>query len=564
MARQELFILISLGFLIFEIIFIRSSFLFGRPIGILTLIISFFLYSLALIFLFTSIPNQRQRLTGYISFFAFILCILSLSFLSFPLAKTYDTSWDGQGYHQTAVIALAQGWNPMRESSIHLIRKLPSQIFAEGYPSALWEIEASIYALTGTINSAKVINLFIAIIAGVMVYLLLRKLSFGPVFSSIVSFLLVMQPVYLLQVLTFMQDGFGYELLLIALSSLIIVALAPKSFYSVGIFCLAELLLVSTKYSHLPVALFLGVIFLLLVSNRFLNHEYRFTLQTKIALVGFLVIAFIFASLPYLRNAIVHKALFYPTNITELMGSVRYNNVPINLGEKDKFTLLFYGIFSKAQSQESGDPRNEKNIAELKIPFTFSFNEVRDSATLYNNRVGAGGPLFSGLVTVTLIALIIVSFMVQTRKERYALYATYFCLSTIVALALLAPTPNLLRYVNQLQILPFIIIVFIAARFKNVYSKVFIATLVALISLNTFIYATSVFERNVQETMILNKQLNEMKNSGAVYHVRAQHFYSSYLLLSEHNIPFVAVDTLRCRDIHQIVLASTSTQFCIK
>jgi len=226
--------------------------------------------------------------------------------------------------------------------------------------------------------------------------------------------------------------------------------------------------------------------------------------------------------------------------------------------------LLFYGIFSKAQSQESGDPRNEKNIAELKIPFTFSFNEVRDSATLYNNRVGAGGPLFSGLVTVTLIALIIVSFMVQTRKERYALYATYFCLSTIVALALLAPTPNLLRYVNQLQILPFIIIVFIAARFKNVYSKVFTATLVALISLNTFIYATSVFERNVQETMILNKQLNDMKNSGAVYHVRAQHFYSSYLLLSEHNIPFVAVDTLRCRDIHQIVLTSTSTQFCIK
>jgi len=564
MARQELFVFISLGFLIFEIIFIRSSFLFGRPIGVLTLMISFLLYSLVLIFLFTSLPNPRQRLQGYIGFFAFILCILSLAFLSFPLAKTYDTSWDGQGYHQTAVIALAQGWNPLRESSIHLIRKLPSQIFAEGYPSALWEIEASIYAVTGAINSAKVINLFIAIIASVMVYVLLRKLSLGVILSAIVSFLLVLQPIYVLQVLTFMQDGFGYELLLIALSSLIIVALSPKSFYSIGIFCLTELLLVSTKYSHLPVALLLGVIFILLVGNRFLNHEYRFTRTTKIALIGFLVISFIFASLPYLRNAVAHKALFYPTNITELMGSVRYNNVPLNLAEKDKFTLLFYGIFSKAQAQESGDPINKKNIAELKIPFMFSFEEVRDSATLYNNRVGAGGPLFSGLVTVTFAALFIVSFLIKTRKERYALYATYFSLFTILALALLAPTPNLLRYVNQLQILPFLIIVFIAALFKNIYSKLFIAFLVALISFNTCIYAAAVFERNLQETMIVNKQLNEMQNSGAVYHVRTQHFYSSYLLLTEHHIPFVAVDTLRCRDIKQLAASSTSTLFCVK
>lgn len=492
MTKIELFILITLGFFIFAIIFIRIHFLFGNPIENWTITFAFSFYCILLAFLFSriSIPTLNEK-EKYLSLFSFIIFSIIVFSSSLLLAKTYDTSWDGQGYHQTAVIALASGWNPLYDPSIHLMQKLPSQIFAEGYPSAFWEIQASIFSLTERINSAKITNFFIGIIAGLTIYCLLRKLSFGKILSILISFLLVIQPIYVLQLLTFMQDGLGYELLLIATSTLTIGILFPKSYWALALFFFTELLLVGTKYSHLPVALVLGVIFTLIVGNRLLNHEYILNRKITSLLLGCLLISMLFFLIPYGRNAFWHRALFYPTNITELMGSVKYNNIPKNIKDKDNISLLFYGIFSKSQSIMSGDPRSKTNIAELKIPFTFSTTEITASAALYNNRVGGGGPLFSGIVLLTILFLLSASFRTITRKQRYALYTSYFFLIVIVALSLSVPTPNLLRYVNQLQILPFVVLIPLYAAIKNRYIKTFTFILLFFISINTFFGAGS-------------------------------------------------------------------------
>lgn len=124
------------------------------------------------------------------------------------------------------------------------------------------------------------------------------------------------------------------------------------------------------------------------------------------------------------------------------MGSVRYNNVPNNLQNSSKLTLLFYGIFSRAQPKESGDPRNESNTAQLKFPFYFSDQEISDSAQLYNNRVGSGGPLFSGLVLLSICLIFLAYFKAANIQERYAVYASILALALIILLSLIAPTPN--------------------------------------------------------------------------------------------------------------------------
>jgi hypothetical protein len=484
--------------------------------------------------------------------------------LMIPLAKTYDLSWDGQGYHQTAVIALANGWNPIRSPAIQLRQHLPSQIYAEGYPSALWEIEASMYSMTGKINTAKVVNVLIGFVAVTVIYCLLRKMSFGKLLSAAISVLAAFQPVYVLQLLTFMGDGFGYQLLLIASAALTIAIISPKAYWTIGIFLIAEIFLVSTKYSHLPVAFILAFIFALVVLNRFLNKEYLFHNSTKIFICGIIVLSVIFAYVPYIRNGLAHNALFYPTNIPELMGGVRYNNIPANLRDKDRLTLLFYGMFSRAQSAESGDTRSPKNIVELKIPFTFSMTELKDSASLFNNRAGAGGPLYSGIVVLSIIFLMYCSFKAKNRNERYAVYTSYFCIAVILFLSLLSPTPNLLRFVNQLQIVPFAVLVPLYTAFKKVDVRLFTFFILLLVCINTSLYSGAVIQKNWTDTKQINEQFSEMRGSGKSYEVRAQHHYSSYIVLTEQQIPFTLVNTLRCHDIEALFASSTTTQYCTK
>lgn len=563
MSKVEQYITIFLGFFIFTILFIRIGFFIGGTINQYTLIIALLTYIGSLIILFASnIFSFKETFSRYLPIILFGFTTIILSAVSLILASTYDTSWDGQGYHQSAVIALSSNWNPALDPSIDFSQNLPSQIFAEGYPSALWELEAAVYSMTDRINSAKVFNIAIALVAGLMVYSLLRKLRFSLILSSIISLLIILQPVYLIQVLTFMEDGFGYELLVIAAASLAIMAISKKSYWAIITFIMAELFLITTKYSHLPLSLILGGLFGLIIINRIMNRDYRIN-KVTISLFGlFVFTSLIFFSIPYLRNQFHHNAMFYPTNIPELMGSVRYNNVPNNLQDSDKFTLLFYGIFSKAQSRESGDPRSESNIAQLKLPFIFTPDEVADSAELYNNRVGGAGPLFSGIVVLSIFLTIFLYFKMETVKERYAIYASLFGLLLIILLSLVAPTPNLLRYTNQLQLIPFALIIPILAVFTQRYVKVFCYIIVILSAINVFLFSSSVATKTIAENNQINQQMNELRSSGKEHRVRAQQFYSSYILLNEQNIKFKPVENLQCSNVKTLIASSTTTQYC--
>ena len=295
-----------------------------------------------------------------------------------------------------------------------------------------------------------------------------------------------------------------------------------------------------------------------------MNREYHFNKKVKATIFGLVVLSLLFAILPYGRNIVAHGALFYPTNNTELMGSVEYNNVPRNLADKDKFTLLFYGVFSKSQSYDSGDPRNNENVAELKIPFTFSENELLASASLYNNRVGAAGPLFSGIIIVSFLFLFMISFRADSRKERYALYASYLGVSLILLLSLLTPAPNLMHYVTQMQLLPFVMLIPLYIVFKQRYIKVVTISILFLVGINNFIYLFAVVQRSIIETNQINQEFAQMRNSGDLYAVKAQHFYSSYVLLSEQRVQFYIVKTMPCQDIKEMITSSRTTQYCLK
>lgn len=554
MSKLEKMVLTFFSFFAFVVLFVRTLFLFTIPISPLTLWVALGTYTIILLVIF------KSQIVSTLLWFLGVIIILAT--VSFALSYTFDTSWDGQGYHQTAVIALKEGWNPIYSADISLPQELPSEIFAKSYPSAVWEIQATIYALTDRINSAKIINLAIAIVSGGVIYSLLRKLNLGKIVSFLVSTLIVLQPLYIVQFLSFMQDGLGYQLVLTAAASLAIFAIDKSSRWAASIFILSEVFLVSSKYSHLPLAAILGAIFSPIVINRFLNKDYSVTRRLKIFVLLALVPLLIFAYLPYGRNLVFHHHPFYPTNVADLSGSVTYNNLPHNLQNENKLVQFFYGIFSESQTVESGDTRSETNLAKLKIPFTFSPNEIANAARLYNNRVGAIGPLYSGAFLVALIFAISMAFKAETMKQKYTIYAIFFSATIVIFSSLLVPTPNLIRYVSQVQFLPFLLVVPILAIFKNSYAKVLASFVILLMLANSALYGVFVAEKTVKETEELYAQYHEMRQENKEYRVKAQHFYSSYIILAEQNVKFVAVERLACTDVGQLYASSTTTQYC--
>lgn len=559
MSKVEAFLSITLTYVLFLACFIRLGFFLAIPISSLTIPVTILIYVVS-VYLYSCYNTQRNLRYGLIGFVSFILL---LSLLVYPVSRTYDTSWDGQSYHQSAMIALATGWNPAYESTLNLVQKLPNEVFVQGYPSVLWEIQSSVYAITGKINAGKVVNLGLGILALFSIYILLRRFGISRLLGLFISALVVLQPVFVNQSMTYMQDGAGYCLFLITFSLMIIGIKESKARWSIFLFFLCCLLLVSTKYNNLIFVAGFVISYGFILFNRLLNGEYQLRISNRFFL-SLMFTGVVIIYLPYIRNAIYYQAPFFPTNIKEYMGAVKYNNIPNNINENDKLKLLFFGIFSSSQNLNSGNPDSKDNVAILKIPFTFQRDEIVASVHLYNNRVGAGGPLFSGIIVISLLVLLWAFYKARHTDQVYAVHTVLFITSIFIFLALLTPSPNLLRYVPQLQLIPFVIFIGLYAYFRNKLLRLSLYALLLLIASNSAVYTYYSYIKTMDEKRALDSHYNIMKKSERKYHVKAQHFYSSYHLLAEKGVPFVIVDTLTCNPISQLPETATTTQYCRK
>src|SRR6266568_3241270 len=92
------------------------------------------------------------------------------------LGLVYDTSWDGQDYQQSGVIAFHQGWNPWYSDRLPMSLPQSAQ-YVVGYPKTTWLLQDSVYELTGRIQTATVMNFVMALAAGLLVYGVLVRLS---------------------------------------------------------------------------------------------------------------------------------------------------------------------------------------------------------------------------------------------------------------------------------------------------------------------------------------------------------------------------------------------------
>lgn len=514
------------------------------------------IYLTFLFFLFVFNTIKEGRITPF-----FIVTALFMPLVFFAgiqiFGHTFDTSFDGEDYHQTAVISLARGWNPFVQDTIPLDTK-EGVPFVLGYPKLLWNMQAAIYKLFPQhINSATITNLFIEIITFLFVFSLLKSFRMSTVWSITLSFLIVVQPDVVQQFFTFMEDGFSYEVSVIAITSLIAIHKSLHKKIYVVIFLLSLILLAGVKFSNLYIVVMLFAVFavdLFVVLRIHMRH-------LIIPILFCTLLGVVLLWVPYGKNALTYSSPFYPSNQKWAQSNLRYENTPKNLRHANKLVLLFYGIYSRAQIGSSSN--SYKNVAVLKIPFTTTLSEVFITDN-FQSRVAAEGVLFSGIFTAGILLYFFLLWQKKNASEKTVIWVLTIFLVLSFLLALLNPVPQKLHYVPAFYLVPVSVLLCMVMLMhqRNIWFKIFTYVFAILIIANIFLKIVPFALARINDFAAINNEMLVLKNSGKIYQVNAKSFYSNYIRLQEYEVKFEATNVLECKKVSVLPYSSYTTFFC--
>lgn len=374
-------------------------------------------------------------------------------------ASVIDTSYDGNSYQKAAIGALAHGWNPVYESiktwwartDIDL-SPVTHALWVDHYPKASWLFGASLYAATGTIESAKAINFIMAAAMMFVLFSWLRARFLGTGAAALVVVLAAVNPIVLPQLLTNYVDG-----LLACVLFLIITLLLSraddgyprgKSRSSDVLLAAAILICVNIKFTGFVYAGFFCGSFYVLEAIRSWKSKQPGALAHVLRRTGYYVLvvfvaAVIAGSNSYVRNLIDHGSPFYPLISSQTVDIVS-GNEPDSFEDMNPFEQFARSLFSKTENKR-------KEPVDLKLPFTFSVDEL--SVSDIDTRRAGFGAFFSGIVTVS-GAVCIGGLVVLWRDDRRWVSVAAALLVPMVALIGLTDGCWWARYTPYLWIIP--------------------------------------------------------------------------------------------------------------
>ncbi len=367
----------------------------------------------------------------------------------------YDVSFDGQAYHQEGVYQLAHGWNPLfarhHISPISVFRN----VILNHYPKGPWIVAASMYRLTGRIETGKFANLLLVCAAFSLALAAFagsrKKLSAWPVAMAV---LVAANPVALCQLCTFYVDG-QMASLFVCLAALCFLCAADCNAWVNLLLFEAAILIIQVKFTGLVyvTVLFAGFLALLAWQKRPLRKPF----STAVLALG--VGTFVFGMNPYVFNILENGHPFYPFfGRGDFPNFSLTNDTPPDFLEANREANLAASIFSRS--------RVWPPESTLKTPWQVDRSEWRQFQEP-DVRTGGFGPLFPAALVLSLaflairlqrggaapwmataIILIIIASVLPVHACWWARYAPQVWLVPLVALAPLGGAvarPNLRR-----------------------------------------------------------------------------------------------------------------------
>lgn len=393
-------------------------------------------------------------------------------------SNVYDTTADGNTYHKLAIGALKNGWNPSYESSRDFTKE-KGNVFdvSDDNINALWvdhyakgtEIFASvIYSFTNNIESGKAYTLIFMYIAfGVIASYLYQNKKMNLLIAVAISVVIAFNAITVVQICNYYVDAvLILSLFLILYSCFVISTEEEKEIRKEAFLILAGAIIwcINAKFTGLA---FSGM-FCLAFYIYWLYKSYKkgketlkkdFITYTVFYIITVLISVGIIGFSSYTKNFLDHGHPLYPLSGKGHVDNMVVQEQPKSFKDKNHIEIFLISLFSKGQN--TSPVYSEENVEpELKIPFTFSKEEIKNY-TIPDIRMAGFGPLFSGIFVISVIVgiIMVVKFI---KHKQYNLLVPYLIVIGITAFLLIILDGNYwARYIPYVFAIPVISIIYL-------------------------------------------------------------------------------------------------------
>ena len=479
------------------------AFLLGFDVNIWNTVIAFII----------SVFTLRYTLKNILEIFAAMFLSVFIVLISYFAAIHYfDTSWDGQGYHQEAIYLLKNGWNPILEESNSY------RIWVNLYQKGNELIQANIYLITNKIEAGKLLNVIFVYIAFFVFWSFLDTLKLKKSYCFFLSFVAVFNPVVFTQVFTYYIDGNWYLTLLISLASLLTYFSNKKLQYLI-IFVLSSVTFCSLKFSSIPIFMVFAIMAIL----------YHFIDQKKIMIIPFLyilVLGFFCNVNPFITNIQNGNHLLHPFAGDKKMDIIN-QNIPELLLNKNRVERTVISLFSKTDN----DFKNATFPDTLKFPFTFSKDELFIN---FDTRLGGFGFLFSGVLVITIL-LALYLFLKKNTMDKKILAGV---LSAVLLSVMINPASWWSRLSAQTWLIPVVFIIS-GLLVKNRLAIILSQMILGILMINILISGGITALKLQKDNEIVNDFVNAVGDKTIILDLSNKYSFKQYYLkFKERNIKY--------------------------
>ncbi|MBO6086842.1 hypothetical protein J6P92_00655 [bacterium] len=452
--------------------------------------------------------------------------------------KFIDSSWDGRAYHQTSIILLGNGWNPIYDnledfaSKFYNTTHLLHLMWVENYPKFVEIVQANIYTIFKNAEITKMTNiLMMFVLCGYTYYVLSKKYfkNINNYLKILLSMAIIANPVYIAQFMTFYIDSYVYMLFMLILFSIIDIETSYKqNSISYIILTFSSICLVNVKLGGF---LYLLVTFLVYFIYLFIYKKYNLLRKLSLSFVIIAIFTVLSGINPYFTNIKHDRHPFYP-----LAGKNKIDIMTPNTPKQfvDKPYIVSYIISTFACTDNFINSIDKKIY--IKVPFKIYKKEIYalgDSDT----RIAGFGVLWSGILLMSLIIALFIRYRNQYDKRLFLLIFTILFL-----LLLINPYSWWARYAPHLWVIPvFICLATLKTNTSNI--KNIISSLILVIMLaNTSIQLKRVYSTEKHFRKFIEFEMNALKISNKKFEIFSISDYSFVEHLKQNSINFTFVD----------------------
>lgn len=369
----------------------------------------------------------------------FTIALCTLAFFYITSVTFWDSSYDGNAYHQPGIWLLANGWNPVHQHHSSLLDWTEQAMWIDHYAKGQETICATIYTTTGNIEAGKLGNLFLPLASLFFTISTLQKLF--PTWRNIklwtMAFVVAFPPIIWNQIMTFYIDFILYPLILIGLCSAILYRQNSLRFLLIMVVLVS--MACSIKYN---MCLWLGLLYLGILCYMFWRKNYQLAVKTILCGIGTLCLAMTtFSFNPYVTNTMDHGSPFYP-----LYGGDK--NVDI-MHHVEPYMFKNYNTLEKILVADFSRPTTQTQSTEFQNPYGGYKLKNLTACGSVDVKLGGGGFFWVDVFLISVLLLLLTkSYQEKTAKPLIFLTIVFFATQFIV------PGGWFYRYVCYIYLIP--------------------------------------------------------------------------------------------------------------